>query len=83
MGHQLNHSVKVRWIKDGPATDALGSQWVKTFNFEELPELVTVPSEIKASKVRSYIEGRYGFSVGEWWYSAAFMIDNAYSGDPV
>ena len=84
----MSHLVKVKWKKEGDATDAMGSTWVKVFEFEDLPELVTVPSDIRASQVRSYIEGRYGFQVHEWSYWSAIgeattMADNLYSGDPV
>ena len=88
MGLQVNNIVKVKWLKDGDATDAMGSVWVKTFEFDDLPELVTVPSDVTASKVRSYIEGRYGYRVGGWAYwsavqEASRFADNLYSGDPV
>ena len=88
MGLQINNLVKVKWLKEGDATDAMGSTWVKVFDWDGLPELVTVPSDISPSKVRSYIEGRYGYRVGGWsyWSAAAEalrMADNLYSGDPV
>ena len=88
MGLQMSHLVKVNWIKEGDATDAMGSTWVKVFDFEDLPDLVTVPSNVKASAVKSYIEGRYGYQVGNWSYWSAIaearsMADNLYSGDPV
>ena len=84
----MSHLVKVNWIKEGDATDAMGSTWVKVFDFEDLPDLVTVPSNVKASAVKSYIEGRYGYQVGNWSYWSAIaearsMADNLYSGDPV
>lgn len=84
----MSSLVKVFWIKEGNAFDSMGSQWVKTFDFEDLPDLVTVPSDVTASKVRSYIEGRYGYRVGGWSYwsavaEASKMADNLYSGDPV
>lgn len=88
MGLQVSHLIKVKWIKDGDALDAMGSKWVKTWSFKDLPELVTVPNDIKATKVKSYIEGRYGYRVGDWSYWSAVadsrtMVDNLYSGDPV
>jgi hypothetical protein len=88
MGLQMSHLVKVSWIKEGNATDAMGSTWVKVFDFEDLPDLVTVPIDVKASAVKSYIEGRYGYQVGNWSYWSAIaearsMADNLYSGDPV
>ena len=88
MGLQVSNLVKVKWIKDGDATDAMGSAWVKVFDFDELPDLVTVPNDIVATKVRSYIEGRYGYRVGGWSYWSAIaeaskMADSLYSGDPV
>ena len=88
MGLQVSNLVKVKWIRDGDATDAMGSVWVKVFDFDELPDLVTVPNDVAATKVRSYIEGRYGYRVGGWSYWSAVaesrtMVDNLYSGDPV
>ena len=88
MGLQMNSLVKVRWDKDGDATDAMGSVWVKVFDFEHLPDLVTVPSDVAPSGIRSYIEGRYGYRVGGWSYwsavaEASKMADNLYSGDPL
>lgn len=84
----MSSLVKVIWVEDGDAVDAMGSAWVKVFEFEELPDLVTVPSDVTASKVRSYIEGRYGYRVGGWSYWSAVaeartMVDNLYSGDPL
>ena len=84
----MSHLVKVKWTREGDATDAMGSKWVKTWQFKDLPELVTVPNEIKASGVKSYIEGRYGYQVSDWSYWSAVaearkMADNLYSGDPV
>jgi hypothetical protein len=84
----VSHLVKVKWIREGDATDAMGSKWVKTWKFKDLPELVTVPNDIKASGVKSYIEGRYGYQVGDWSYWSAVaearkMADNLYSGDPL
>ena len=84
----MSHIVQVKWEKEGKATDAMGSAWVKVFDFEDLPELVTVPSEVRASQVRSYIEARYGFQIKKWSYWSAIaearkMADNLYSGDPV
>ena len=66
----------------------MGSTWVKVFEFEDLPELVTIPNDVPVSSVKSYIEGRYGFQVHEWSYWSAIgeattMADNLYSGDPV
>ena len=83
-----SHLVKVRWVREGDATDAMGSTWVKTWEFKDLPELVTVPNDVKASGIKSYIEGRYGYQVGDWSYWSAMaearsMADNLYSGDPV
>ena len=49
MGLQVSNIVKVKWKKEGDATDAMGSTWLKTWDFEDLPELVTVPSDIGAS----------------------------------
>ncbi len=88
MGLQVSNIVKVKWKKEGDATDAMGSTWLKTWDFEDLPELVTVPSEIGASKVKFYIEGRYGFQIKNWSYWSAVaearkMADSLYSGDPV
>ncbi len=88
MGLQVNSIVKVKWLREGDATDAMGSSWVKTFEFADLPELVTLPSDVKATKVKSYIEGRYGYQVGDWSYwstvaEALRMADNLYSGDPL
>ena len=88
MGLQINNLVKVEWLKEGDATDTMGSAWVKVFDFEDLPDLVTVPSDVTASKVRSYIEGRYGYRVGGWSYwsavaEASKMADQAYSADPI
>ncbi len=83
-----SHLVKVKWVREGNATDAMGSTWVKTWELKDLPELVTVPNDVKASGIKSYIEGRYGYQVGDWSYWSAMaearsMADNLYSGDPV
>ena len=88
MGLQINNLVKVKWIEQGDATDAMGSPWVKVFDFDDLPELVTIPKEITASGVRSYIEGRYGYRVSAWSYWSAVaearkLADQAYSADPL
>ena len=88
MGFQVSNLVKVKWKKEGDATDAMGSTWVKVFEFEDLPELVTIPNDVPVSSVKSYIEGRYGFQVYKWSYWSAIgeattMADNLYSGDPV
>ena len=88
MGLQVSNIVKVKWLREGDATDAMGSTWVKTFAFDDLPDLVTIPSDILPSKVRAYIEGRYGYQVDNWSYwsavqEASQFADNLYSGDPV
>ncbi len=88
MGLQMSSLIKVKWDREGDATDAMGSAWVKVFDFEDLPDLVTVPSDIAPSGIRSYIEGRYGYRVGGWSYwsavaEASKMADNLYSGDPL
>ena len=87
MGLQINNFVRVQWISKG-AKDTMGSEWVKVFEFEDLPELITVPDHIGASTVRAYIEGRYGYQVRSWAYwsavqEASRFADNLYSGDPL
>jgi len=84
----MSHLVKVVWKKDGDAVDAMGSTWVKTFEFDDLPDLVTIPGDVQPSGVRQYIEGRYGYQVKSWSYwsavqEASRFADNLYSGDPV
>ena len=88
MGLQVNSMIKVQWIKDGDAVDSQGSIWVKTVEFEDLPELIPIPGELKASHIRPYLEGRYGYRVSHWSYWSAIaeasrFADNLYSGDPV
>ena len=87
MGLQISNLVRVKWTAKG-STDAMGSEWVKTFQFEDLPDLVTIPDDIGASTIRAYIEGRYGYQVKSWTYWSAMQeasrfADNLYSGDPV
>ena len=88
MGLQVDSMIKVRWNKEGNPVDSLGSEWLKTWDYEDLPELVSIPGDMKASHVRPYIEGRYGYQVTQWSYwsaiaEAARLADNLYSGDPV
>lgn len=84
---QVSSLIKVEWI-DADAVDSSGSAWMKVFDFDELPELVTVPLDMGSLSVREWIEGRYGFRVGSWSYwsavrEATAMADNLYSSDPV
>lgn len=88
MGLQVSSIVKVKWLSDGDAVDAMGSAWVKTFAFDDLPDLVTIPSDVAPSNIRAYIEGRYGYQVKSWSFwsavqEASRFADNLYSGDPV
>ena len=84
----MSSIVKVSWLSDGDAVDAMGSPWVKAFAFDDLPDLVTIPSDVAPSNIRAYIEGRYGYQVKSWSFwsavqEASRFADNLYSGDPV
>ena len=79
--------IKVNWTPT-TARDEMGSKWVKVFDYEDLPDLVTVPSDVGASRVKSYIESRYGYKIGGWTYWSAIeeartMAESLYSGDPL
>ena len=79
--------IKVVWATIN-ARDEMGSKWEKVFDYEDLPDLVTVPSDVGASGVKSYIESRYGYKIVGWTYWSAIeeartMAENLYSGDPV
>ena len=84
----MSSIVKDSWLSDGDAVDAMGSPWVKAFAFDDLPDLVTIPSDVAPSNIRAYIEGRYGYQVKSWSFwsavqEASRFADNLYSGDPV
>ena len=88
MGLQVSDLVRVYWIEKGPALDQGGSEWAKVFEYEDLPELVTIPEKTRPSEVKPYIEGRYGFKVSHWSYWSAIaeasrLAENLYSSDPL
>ena len=79
--------VKVKWDNQ-PPKDAMGSEWVTAFDYKDLPDLITVPSNIIDASIKSYIEGRYGYQVARWsrWSAiveARTLAENLYSGDPL
>lgn len=85
----MNYSmVRVKWI-DWVARDAMGSEWVQVFgSVEDLPEFVHIESGLKPSRIKAYLEGRYGYRLESWSYcatnvEAVSLVDSLYSGDPV
>ena len=79
--------VKVKWDNQ-PAIDAMGSEWVTAFDYKDLPDLITVPSNITDAAIKSYIEGRYGYQVARWSHWSAIaeartLAENLYSADPM
>jgi len=83
-----HNMVRVKWLEEGDAVDANGTAWVKTWSFEDLPELVYIEPNVGASGVKNYLEGRFGYRLKSWSYwsaarEAASLANLSYSSDPM
>ena len=81
--------IKIKWLPESQARDSQGSAWVKVFGDpSELPELLTLPTHVKGSEVKSFLEARYGYEISSWSYWSAVadarrLANLTYSSDPM
>ena len=83
MGLQVSRIVKVDWDTTGEETE-----WVRLFDADDLPELVTIHEYVEDDDVAEWLAARYGFCVNGWvdWSAikeATTMAENVYSADPI
>ena len=78
---QTHRIVEVMW-------DTSGEEWNPLPGEIDLPELVTVPVDIKEEEISDWLSDRWGYCHFGWnWWSAKeeskTMVDTLYSSDPV